>query len=136
MFVNGIIILKKGGGGKGSFGVRGIVYTLPPPLFLFFLFFFGSFFFLFFLSRVAAARSSKIGGYKERSAGIEPRRDRGFRAGGTDGRARWGRAVSEGLILHAVPYGSLIIAVFIPPKQKNRRKICVCAIFVVILYPK
>ena len=69
MFVNGIIILKKGGGGKGSFGVRGIVYTLPPPFF--FLFFFGSFFFLFFLSRVAAARSSKIGGYIERAAGNE-----------------------------------------------------------------
>ena len=71
MFVNGIIILKKGGGGKGSFGVRGIVYTLPPPFFFFFLFFFSSFFFLFFLSRVAAARSSKIGGYKERAAGNE-----------------------------------------------------------------
>ena len=48
-----------------------------------------------------------------------PRRDRGFRAGGTDGRARWGRAVSEGLILHAVPYGSLIIAVFYTAKQKK-----------------
>ena len=32
------------------------------------------------------------------SARIEPRRDSGFRAGGTDGRARWGRAVSEGLL--------------------------------------
>ena len=73
MFVNGIIILKKGGGGKGSFGVRGIVYTLPPPFFFFFLFFFSSFFFLFFLSRVAAARSSKIGGYKERAAESEGR---------------------------------------------------------------
>ena len=64
-----------------------------------------------------------------------PRRDRGFRAGGTDGRARWGRAVSEGLILHAVPYGSLIIAVFYTAKQKNAKKICVCAIFVVPLQP-
>ena len=51
-----------------------------------------------------------------------PRRDRGFRAGGTDGRARWGRAVSEGLILHAVPYGSLIIAVFYTAKAKKTQK--------------
>ena len=48
MFVNGIIIFKKGGGGKGSFGVRGIVYTLPPPFFLF-LFILFWFFFLFVL---------------------------------------------------------------------------------------
>ena len=43
------------------------------------------------------------------SARIEPRRDRGFRAGGTDGRARWGRAVSEGLLSAAdqIPRGSL-----------------------------
>ena len=51
-----------------------------------------------------------------------PRRDRSFRAGGTDGRARWGRAVSEGLILHAVPYGSLIIAKFHFAKQKIAEK--------------
>ena len=51
-----------------------------------------------------------------------PRRDRSFRAGGTDGRARWGRAVSEGLILHAVPYGSLIIAVFYTAKAKKTQK--------------
>ena len=54
-----------------------------------------------------------------------PRRDRGFRAGGTDGRARWGRAVSEGLILHAVPYGSLIIAKFHFAKAKKSLN-CVC----------
>lgn len=29
---------------------------------------------------------------------IEPRKDRGFRAWGTDGRARLGRAVFEGLL--------------------------------------
>ena len=51
-----------------------------------------------------------------------PHRDRSFRAGGTDGRARWGRAVSEGHIFHAVPYGSLIIAVFIPPSIKIAQK--------------
>ena len=51
-----------------------------------------------------------------------PRRGRSFRAGGTDGRARWGRAVSEGLILHAVPYGSLIIAVFYTAMQKKSQK--------------
>ena len=51
-----------------------------------------------------------------------PRRDRSFRAGGTDGRARWGRAVSEGLILHAVPYGSLIIAKLYFAKQKIAEK--------------
>ena len=51
-----------------------------------------------------------------------PRRDRSFRAGGTDGRARWGRAVSEGLTLHAVPYGSLIIAKFYFAKQKIAEK--------------
>ncbi len=37
------------------------------------VFSFGSFLFLFFLSRVAAARSSKIGGYKGRAAESEGR---------------------------------------------------------------